>query len=164
MVFSWPFRKNRFYEEQAQNLVKAANILAITSTETITRAVPLIDNYFNTRVFSVDSWHFYLTIAAAGTAFINIADYVPKRKVGNVCIKISDELNQFHPKGYLVLENFSNLLHISRDTGIPFRNAVGYWLATNLLKKDQPTEEDIEAFSIAGVLIQQAFGDWFKKK
>jgi hypothetical protein len=164
MVFDWSFGKDKFFEERAKNLVKTANIFATTSIETLMKAVPLINSYFKTQVLSADSWDFYLTIAAVGTAFITIADYVPKGKVENVCQKIGDELVRLHPKGYLALENFSSLLHNSCGAGIPFHNAVGNWLAINLLKKDQPSKEDIETFSIAGALIQQTFGGWFKKK
>jgi hypothetical protein len=164
LVFGWPFGKGKFYEERAQSLVKRANIFAISSLTSAIETVPLIDNYFKTRVLSTDSWDFYMTIASVGTAFVTIADYVPKGKVEGTCMKIGDQLMQFHPKAYLALENLSGLLHRFCDAEIPFQNAVGNWLAINLLEKDQPDKGDIEAFSIIGALIQKEFGDWFKNK
>jgi len=164
MVFGWSLGKDNFYHERAQDLVKSASIFARSSTTTIMDAVPLIDSYFNTRVLSTDSWDFYVTIASVGTAFITIADYVPKGQHESIGIKIGEELIRIHPKGYLALENLSGLLHNSCDAGIPFHNAVGNWLSINLLQKDQPEKEDIEAFSIVGALIQETFGGWFKKK
>ena len=50
VAFGWSFRKNKFYKERAQNLVKTANIFATTSIETVTRTVPLINSYFKTYV------------------------------------------------------------------------------------------------------------------
>lgn len=164
MVFGWSFGKDEFYEERAQDLVKSASIFATSSTVTVMEAVPLIDRYFKTRVLSTDSSDFYMTIASIGTAFVTIADHVPKGKRENVCTKIGEELVRFHPKGYLALENLSRLLHDSCNAGIPFHNAVGNWLAINLLERDQPDKEDMEAFSSVGALIQQTFGGWFRKK
>ncbi len=164
MVFGQWFGKDDFYDERAQNLVKTASVFATTSIQTVMETVPVIDSYFNTRVLSTNSWDFYMTIACVGTAFITIADYVPKGKGENVCMKIGDELAKFHPKAYVALENLNGFLHNSCDAGILIHNAVGNWLAINLLEKDQPDKEDIEAFAIVGALIQQTFGGWFRKK
>jgi hypothetical protein len=41
---------------------------------------------------------------------------------------------------------------------------VGSWLSINLLEKDDPDKEELEVFSVVGALIQQAFGDWFRKQ
>jgi hypothetical protein len=164
MVFGWSFGKDEFYEKSARNLVKSARIFAANSTVTVMDSVPLIDRYFKSHVLSTDSWDFYMTIASIGTAFFTIAEHVPKEQRENVCTEIGEELLQFHPQGYLALENLSSLLHKSCDAEIPFHNAIGNWLSINLLVKDKPEKEDIEAFSIVGALIQQTFGGWFKKK
>lgn len=164
MVFGWSFGNDKFYEESVQNLVKSASVFAAGSTITVLDSVPLINKYFKTRVLSTDTWNFYITIASVGTAFITLADYVPKEKRENVCTKIGEELVKFHPKGYMALENMSGLLRNYCDAGIPFHIAVGNWLSINLLGKSKPDEEDIAAFSVVGALIQQTFGDWFKQK
>lgn len=155
---------NKFYEEKALRLVKSANIFATSSTISVINKVPLIERYFKMYVLSTESWDFYITIASVGTAFIAIADYVPKEKIEDICNLIGEELIKFHPKGYIALENLIGLLHNYCDAAIPFHNAMANWLSINLLQKDQPLEEDIEAFSIVGKLIQYEFGGWFKKK
>lgn len=106
---------------------------------------------------------FYVTIASVGTAFFTVADYVPKEKREIVCNKIGAELIKFHPKGYQALENLSSLIDNYYSAGIPFHNAVGSWLAINLLEKSEPNEEEIATFSVVGAFIQKSFGSWFKK-
>jgi hypothetical protein len=158
------FGKDEFYEESAKNLVKMASIFAIALDATITDTHHLVSNYFETRDLSPDSWEFYVTVACVGTAFITIADYVPKEKGESICVNIGEELVQFHPNGCLALEILNSLLRNCCDRGMPFHNAVGGWLAINLLEKDQPDNEDMEAFSMVGATIQHEFGGWFKKK
>jgi hypothetical protein len=163
MVFGW-FSKDDFIEKRAQDLVSAANIFAITSTASVIERIPLINRSLKRGVFTLGVLDFCLTIAAVGTAFITIADYVPERKGERVANKIGEELVRFHPHGCLVLENLCSLLNKSFAAGIPFHSAIGNWLAINLLKKDQPTKAEIAVFSIAGSIIQKEFQDWFKKK
>ncbi|HNQ66090.1 MAG TPA: hypothetical protein PKW92_09295 [Smithella sp.] len=152
-----------FYEESAENLVKSANVFAASSTITVMDSFPLIDKYFKENMLSTDAWDFYVTIASVGTAFFTVADYVPKEKREIVCNKIGAELIKFHPKGYQALENLSSLIDNYYSAGIPFHNAVGSWLAINLLEKSEPNEEEIATFSVVGAFIQKSFGSWFKK-
>jgi hypothetical protein len=154
---------DKFYEESTKTLVKSASVLAAGLIITVIDSIPLIDKYLKSGVLTTDAWDFYVTIAAVGTAFITVADYVPKEKRESVCAEIGEELVNFHPKGYQALENLSGLILNSCDAGISFHNAVGNWLSINLLEKSKPTKEDIEAFSVVGALIQQSFGSWFKR-
>jgi hypothetical protein len=163
MVFGWSFGNDKFYEESAQNLLNSASVFAASSSVTVMNSVPLIDEYFKANVFSIDAWDFYVTVASVGTAFITVADYVPKEKRESICATIGEELVKFHPKGYLALENFSGLIRNYCDEIIPFHNVVGSWLSINLLEKSKPDEEEIAAFSVVGALIQKSFGSWFKK-
>jgi hypothetical protein len=164
MVFGRFFGRDKYCEDQATNLVPSASFFATNSANTVIDNIPLIGDYFKTGALSTDSWDFYITVASVGTAFVTIADYVPEDKRESVCVKIGEELFRFHPKGYQALENLNGLLHSYCDAGIPFHHAVGNWLPINLLGKDDPEKEDIEAFSVVGALIQQTFGGWFRKQ
>lgn len=164
MVLGPLFGKDKYYEDQASNLVQSASIFATSSAMTVTDNIPLIGNYFKTGKLPTDLWDFYITVASVGTAFITVTDYVPRNQRESICAKIGEELSRFHPKGYLALENLNGLLHSYCDAGIPCHHALGNWLSINLLEKDDPAKEDIEAFSVVGALIQQAFGGWFRNQ
>ena len=164
MILKRFFGKDKYYEDQATNLVQSANVFATSSAMTVVDNIPLIGDYFKSGAVSAKSWDFYVTVASVGTAFVTIADYVPEDKRETVCAKIGEELSRFHSKGYQALENLSGLLHRYCDAGIPFHHAVGSWLSINLLEKDDPDKEELEVFSVVGALIQQAFGDWFRKQ
>lgn len=164
MIFRRFFGKDKYYEDQATNLVQSASIFASSSARTVVDNIPLIGDYFKSGAVSPESWDFYVTVASVGTAFVTITDYVPVEKRETVCAKIGEELFRFHSKGYQALEDLSGLLHSYYDAGIPFHNAVGSWLSINLLEKNDAEREELEMFSVVGALIQQAFGDWFRKQ
>ncbi len=164
MVFGRFFDKDNYFENQATNLVQSASIFATNSTVTAIDNIPLISDYFKSGAVPAESWDFHVTVASVGTAFVTIADYVPEDKRETVYTKIGEELFRFHSKGYQALENLSGLLHRYCEAGIPFHQAMGSWLSINLLEKNDPEKEEIEAFSAVGAMIQHTFGGWFRKQ
>lgn len=151
---------------QAENLVQAAKINAVSSFTTHLDRFPIL------RQVDPEHWDFLITVAGVFMAATRLANLrledTREDKLMDVVIKL---LNEWMPISLRAFENckglfeqeFNRLDAAGHEPRFTASDAVGIWIAWNLLDRAPKTEEDLQLVRTTGIVATAPFFDWWDK-
>ena len=152
--------------ERAGNLVQAAQINAVGSFTTLLDRFPVLQDA------DVEHWDFILTVASvfmAATRLNNLGlEDVYEERLMEV---VAERLDQWNPDAIRAFEDckglfedeFDRLTEAGHEAQFVASDAVGKWIAWNVLGRSPQTNEECMLVRATGTMATHAFFDWWDK-
>lgn len=155
-------------DRQAKTLVSAARIFATGSYTQFAQELPITFN------ISIDDWDFFLTvggvfIAASGLNQMEVSDAVEDRLMESVARDLeswnADSIRAFEDCKQLFEDTYDTLAtqdEYRNDERFLGADAVGLWIAWNLLGHRPDTTDELKLHRFVGVAVTHSFLNWWK--
>jgi hypothetical protein len=151
-------------EEQAQNLVSAANILAVSSQAKFQEQFPLLADIDSSR------WDFFFTVAGISVGLLGLANEVAsEERYDRLTTIIRGEILKWNPSAEDAMGNCMTYIHFQLDTDAPddpqaaytgLAFALGTWILSSSLGRPI-SEEDSNYAIVIGGFVLASLHDWW---
>jgi hypothetical protein len=148
--------------DEVEQLVPMANSLAIASLNSAEKILNLPDALTE----DLETWDFFLTVAAVVAAERSLATRVPKDTFQVVASRILERLDEWNANGSRGFEDCQQFVGRSlkslgdRNDDVKFGDVLGMWILWNLYGRAPTLEEAGPARPLGGFLIR-SFGNWW---
>ena len=154
--------------KQAETLVSAANILAVSSF------VPTLDRFPILSKVDPKHWDFIVSVAGVFIAASRLNNLRLKSDQEDLLMEIvAKKLNEWDPDGIRALEDCKSLFEIEydrlkasseyqKDNRFLSSDALGIWIVWNLFARQPQSDKEVNLVRIIGSSVTHAFFDWWQ--
>jgi len=164
----WPFKGDPL-ESEAALLVEAANTLGMDMFARFLDELPSISH----NEWGEKDWYFIVTIAGVVVALTGLRtlNLNEKRRL-KLEKKVAAHLVELYPTiarpafercNSFFDKSYYTLLDAGHEPQLIARDAIGGWIAFEILNRAPETDQELKFVRWAGTMIVQSFSNWWKK-
>jgi len=151
------FRKKDSLHEQAERLVPAAQIMAISAF------VPLLDQYPVLREVKPEAWDFFATAGALFIAINSLKIVAPQRKrFMNIYAVLLPYMRKWDKRGEDAVLDCQAFVAKNVESGASPQDSLGFWVLRNAARKE-PTAGDAPAARAIGFQLSAPLREWWQE-